>query len=76
MKYAVIIEKTANNYSAYAPDVPGCGAVGDTEEEVLRELKEALEFHFRGLKEDGLPIPEPQSLVNFIDAEIPQQQVA
>jgi predicted RNase H-like HicB family nuclease len=69
MKYAVIIEKTPNNYSAYAPDVPGCGSVGDTEEEVLRELKEALEFHFRGLREDGLPIPEPRMHFNYVETE-------
>lgn len=59
-QYAVIIEQADDGgYGAYSPDVPGCAAVGDTPEEALREYAAALRFHFEGLREDGLPIPEP-----------------
>jgi predicted RNase H-like HicB family nuclease len=67
MRYAIVIEKAPGNYSAYAPDVPGCVATGDTVEEVMREMREALAFHFDGLREDGLPIPEPSSRVEYVD---------
>ncbi|MGB3207567.1 MAG: type II toxin-antitoxin system HicB family antitoxin [Crinalium sp.] len=60
-KYEIIIEKAENNYSAFSPDVPGCIAVGDTVEETLQEMEEAIEFHLEGLKERGLPIPEPKT---------------
>ncbi len=67
MQYAMIIEKGENNYSAYFPDLPGCIATGKTLEEVKRGMREALELHLQGLREDGLPIPEP-SLVDYVDA--------
>ena len=67
MQYAMIIEKGENNYSAYFPDLPGCIATGKTLEEVKIRMQEALELHLRGLREDGLPIPEP-SLVDYVDA--------
>jgi len=60
-EYVVIYERTENNWSAYAPDVPGCIATGDTREEVERNFQEALAFHLEGLREHGLPIPEPSS---------------
>ena len=66
MKYSIIIEKADNNYSAYSPDVPGCVATGDTAVEAKENLKKALEYHFRGLKEDGLPIPKAESQVDYI----------
>ena len=56
--YLIIIEKAQNNYAAYAPDVPGCVATGKTPEETLKNMQEALEFHIKGLIEDGLPIPK------------------
>lgn len=56
--YLIVIEKAKNNYSAYAPDVPGCISTGKTVEETLKNMNEALEFHIQGLKEDGLPIPK------------------
>ncbi len=71
MKYAVVIEKAEGNYSAYSPDVPGCGTVGDTLEEVKQNLVEAIEFHLEGLKEAGLPIPEPTSQVEYVEIQIP-----
>ena len=67
MQYAMIIEKGALNYSAYFPDLPGCIATGKTLDEVKHRMREALELHLRGMREDGLPIPEP-SLVEYVDA--------
>jgi len=67
MRYAIVIEKAANNYAAYVPDLPGCVTTGQTIEEVEREIREAIEFHIRGLREDGLPVPQPSSKVNYID---------
>ncbi|HEY8695679.1 MAG TPA: type II toxin-antitoxin system HicB family antitoxin [Chloroflexota bacterium] len=67
MRFAVIIEKAESNYSAYAPDLPGCIATGSTPQEVRAELRNALAFHIEGLKEDGLPVPEPTSLADYVD---------
>ena len=67
MKYAVIIEKAENNYSAYAPDIPGCIAVGDTLEETKQMIQEAIEFHLEGMREEGLPIPEPTTHTGYIE---------
>jgi predicted RNase H-like HicB family nuclease len=67
MQYAMIIEKGETNYSAYFPDLPGCIASGKTLDEVKQRMSEALEMHLRGMREDGLPIPEP-SLVEYVDA--------
>ncbi len=66
MRYAIVIEKGDNNYSAYLPDLPGCVTTGQTVEEIKHNMQEAIELHLEGLKEDGLPIPEP-SEVDFID---------
>jgi predicted RNase H-like HicB family nuclease len=63
--YLVVIGKTATGYSAHCPDVPGCGSVGRTVEEVLANMKEALEFHFEGLAEDGEPIPKPGGAASY-----------
>jgi len=71
-KYAIVISKVPNsNYCAYAPDVDGCIATGDSIEEVTRLMKEGLEFHFEGTREDGLPIPQPTTEVAYIDVEVP-----
>ena len=67
MKYAVVIEKGENGYGAYVPDLPGCIAAADTKEEVKKLIHEAIEFHIEGLKEDGEPIPEPVSSIEFIE---------
>ncbi len=61
MRYAVVIEKGEVSYGAYVPDLPGCIAAGETEEEVKRLIHDAIEFHLEGLKESGEPIPEPTS---------------
>jgi predicted RNase H-like HicB family nuclease len=67
MRYAIVIEKAENNYAAYVPDLPGCVSTGETIEETEQQIREAIEFHIRGLREDGLPIPEPSSRVNYVD---------
>jgi predicted RNase H-like HicB family nuclease len=67
MRYAVVIEKGQSNYSAYVPDLPGCVAVGDTIEEIQREIQEAIEFHIEGLRADGQSIPEPSSRVDYVE---------
>jgi predicted RNase H-like HicB family nuclease len=71
MRYAAIFEKTDTGYSAYAPDVPGCAAVGDTLEETKQQLASALAVHFEGTQEDGDPIPEPTSVCDYVDVELP-----
>ena len=68
MSYLVIVEKGETSFGAYVPDLPGCAAVGQTEEEVLRLIREAIAFHLDGLKERGLPIPEPRSHAELIPA--------
>ncbi|MGI9107564.1 MAG: type II toxin-antitoxin system HicB family antitoxin [Pyrinomonadaceae bacterium] len=68
MRYAMIIESGERNYSAYLPDLPGCIATGKTVEEVKRRMREAVEMHLNGLREDGLPIPEPTSMVGYVEA--------
>ena len=67
MRYAVIVEKGAESYGAYVPDLPGCVAAADTREEVISLIQEAMVFHIEGLKEDGLPVPAPSSAVEFVD---------
>ena len=67
MRYAIVIEKAENNYAAYVPDLPGCVTTGRTIEETEQLIQGAIEFHIRGLREDGLPIPEPLSKVNYVD---------
>ena len=67
MRYAVVIEAGETGFGAYVPDLPGCVAAGDTREEVVRLIQEAIEFHIEGLKQDGEPIPEPTSSIEFID---------
>lgn len=67
MQYAIIIEKSESGFGAYVPDLPGCVAVGETEDEVRVLIREAIEFHLEGLQEDGLPIPSPSSRVEYID---------
>jgi predicted RNase H-like HicB family nuclease len=68
MRYAVVIEKAGDNYSAYVPDLPGCVATGATVEETKAELRSAMRFHIEGLREDGLPIPEASSRAEYVAA--------
>jgi predicted RNase H-like HicB family nuclease len=67
MRYAIVIEKAEGNFSAYVPDLPGCVATGTTAEEVESQMREAIEFHLNGMREDGTPIPPPTSRVEYVD---------
>lgn len=69
MRYAIIIEPGATNYSAYIPDLPGCVATGRTEAEVKQRLQEAMDLHLAGLQEDGVEIPAPSSLCDYLEVE-------
>jgi predicted RNase H-like HicB family nuclease len=67
MRYAMVIEKSEANYSAYVPDLPGCVATGATVAEVEEEIGEAIRLHIEGLREDGLPIPELTSIAEYVE---------
>ena len=67
MRYAVVIESPQHNYSAYVPDLPGCVATGSTIGEAQQAIREAIELHLAGLREDGIPLPPPSSQVDYID---------
>lgn len=67
MKYAVVVEQGLSSFGAHVPDLPGCVAVADTKEEVLRLIQEAIEFHIEGLREDGQPVPIPSSSIEFVE---------
>lgn len=67
MCYLIVIEKGDQNYGAYSPDLPGCIAAGDTIEETERLMREAIELHLRGPREDGLPVPEPATTADYVD---------
>jgi predicted RNase H-like HicB family nuclease len=69
-KYTIIIEKGDRNYSAYCPDIPGVVAAGETEEETEELMKEAIEFHLDGLKEENLPIPEPTTRARNVEVAV------
>ncbi len=70
MRYAIVIENAGNNLSAYLPDVPGCITTGRTVEEVLANMREALEFHREGLQEDGEELPLPSTPINGLFVEV------
>jgi predicted RNase H-like HicB family nuclease len=67
MRYAVVIEKAPHNYSSYVPDLPGCIATGSTVAEAQQAIREAIELHLSGMREDGVPFPLPSSQVDYID---------
>jgi predicted RNase H-like HicB family nuclease len=67
MRYLVVVEEGATSFGAYVPDLPGCIAVGETREEVLVSIQEAIEFHLEGLKEDGQPVPPPTSTSEVVE---------
>jgi len=74
MKYAVVIEKSENGFGAYVPDLPGCVALGDTVPEVEKLIREAIELHVAGLREDGLSVPEPSTLCEYTATRGVRQQ--
>lgn len=67
MRYMVVVEEGSSSFGAYVPDLPGCVAVGESQEEVLKLIQEAIEFHLEGLKEEGQSIPPPHSSSAFIE---------
>jgi predicted RNase H-like HicB family nuclease len=69
-RYAIVVEDAGTNLAAYVPDLPGCVATGDTLEEVERLIREAIELHLEGLVEDGQPIPEPSSRVEYVEVSV------
>ena len=66
-RYAVVIEKAQANYSAYVPDLPGCVATGETVADIEKEIREAIRFHIEGLQADGIAIPEPTSIAEYVE---------
>ena len=70
MKYLVIIEKGPTSFGAYVPDLPGCAAVGDSEEEVRQLIRDGIEMHIEDLRARGEPVPAPASSVDYVDAEV------
>jgi len=69
-KYTIIIEKGEGNYSAYCPDLPGVVSAAETEEETVELMKEAIEFHLEGLKEERIPIPEPTISARSVEVAV------
>lgn len=70
MRYLVVVEKGPTSFGAYVPDLPGCIAVGDSRDEVLASMHEAIEFHLEGLKQDGEPIPPPTSSSEMVEVAV------
>ena len=70
-RFLVVIEKADGNYSAYAPDLPGCVATGNTVEDVERNMHEAIQTHVQGLQDDGLPVPPPQAHSEYMAISVP-----
>jgi predicted RNase H-like HicB family nuclease len=68
MRYAIVIEQADGNYSAYVPDLPGCVATGASVEAVEEEIRAAIRFHIDGLKADGMEVPAPTSLAEYVEA--------
>ena len=66
-RYAIVLEKAKSNYAAYVPDLPGCVATGATFKATERRIREAIEIHVAGLREDGLPVPKPSSRVEYVE---------
>lgn len=66
-RYMVVVERGEKSWGAHVPDLPGCVAVGESRDEVLRLIREAIEFHIDGLKQDGVPVPAPSSEGEFVE---------
>ena len=67
MQYLVVLEEGPESFGAYVPDLPGCVAAGESREEALTLIREAIEFHIQGLKQDGQPIPPPSSSSEVVE---------
>lgn len=66
-RYAIVIEQAENNLSAYVPDLPGCVAAAESLQELEQLIREAIEMHLAGMREDGMKIPPPSSRVDYVD---------
>jgi predicted RNase H-like HicB family nuclease len=67
MRYLVVVEATSTGYSAYSPDLDGCVATGISREQVERRMREAIDFHVEGLRQEGYEVPEPRSTATYVD---------
>lgn len=67
MKYLTVVEPTSTGFSAYSPDLPGCLATGGTREEVEKEMREAIEFHIDGMREEGYDVPPPRAYSTYVE---------
>ena len=67
MRYAIVIEKAGDNFSADVPNLPGCVATGESVKAVETEIRDAIRFHIKGLKEDGSPVPKPTSIADYVE---------
>ena len=67
MRYTIVIEQTPRNFSAYVPDLPGCIATAATKDDVIRQMREAMEFHIEGMRKQGEPVPEPQCTAAVVE---------
>ena len=72
MQYAIVIEQSPRNFSAYVPDLPGCVATGATWDEVVREMRSAIMFHLEGLRQDREPIPAPSCTATMVEVSVPR----
>ena len=70
MRYAIVVEKGPASYGAYVPDLPGCVAAAETRGEVLKLIREAIEFHIEAMREDGLPVLEPSSSAEYVEVAL------
>jgi predicted RNase H-like HicB family nuclease len=70
MRYLVVVEKGPTSFGAYVPDLPGCVVAGETRDEVLALIREAIAFHIEGLKQDGQPVPPPSSTGEVVDIKV------
>jgi predicted RNase H-like HicB family nuclease len=70
MQYLIVIEKTTTGYSAYSPDLDGCIATGSTKQEVEQSMREAIEFHLKGLRQEGYSVPQPSSYSTYVDVTV------
>ena len=67
MRYTIVIERAPKNYAAYVPDLPGCIATGDTEEDAVRKIRQAIRYHIESLREHGEPVPQPHCTATVVD---------
>ena len=67
MRYAIVIEESETGFGAYVPDLPGCVAAGETFEETESLIREVIEFHLEGLREDGVAVPQPTTRTEYVE---------